>query len=157
LQRSLSSAFATLRRKHLDLPPKLQRHNSTYTSPRDEDDGESESDSPSTTARYPTNIIKLEFSNYAHINVTRCGGSTPTSWKFDYWGISYTWKKQVDENGNKSYRLFRTGSEIPCVHIVQDVLTTLEAEVESNKGGWVPPCSMWMTDDCILTAPDVAE
>jgi hypothetical protein len=158
LQRSLSSAFATLRRKKLDLPSKLQRRSSVHTSTREEDDASlSESEGPTHLARYPTNIIKLEFSNYAHIKVTRCGGSTPTSWKFDYWGNSYTWKKQVDEHGNKAYRLFRTGNDFPCIHIVQDVLTTLEAEAESAKGGWVPPCSMWMTDESILMAPDVAE
>ena|ERR1700761_376165 len=161
LHRSLSNAFANLRRRGSSQShgsPDILRRNSRHGSVNVDDQlSISEADDSRQEARYPTNVIKLEFSNYTHIDVVRCPSGPATSWKFKYWGNSYYWKRQIDEQGNRSYRLFRAGTEFPCAHIVQDVLTTLEAEQECRKGGWVPPCSLWITDDQVATSPDVAE
>lgn len=157
LKRTLSNAFAGLRRRDSiqSQAHSVSTHRDSFTMAED-DEKESERRERS-RVRYPTNKIKLEFSNYAHIDVVKCTGGPTASYKFDYWGSSYTWKKQIDEHGLRAYRLLRNGSEFPCAHIVQDVLTAHEAEEEETKGGWVPPCSLWITDDQILNAPDVAE
>jgi hypothetical protein len=63
----------------------------------------------------------------------------------------------LDDQGNKAFRLFCSGSEFPCAHIVQDVLTLDEMHDEQEKGGWVPPSSMWIVDDTVIDNPDVAE
>jgi hypothetical protein len=161
LQRSLSNALASLRRRSSSQShgnPQLSSRNSEKNSMNDDDQlSILDEDGSKQQSRQPTNVIKLEFSNYAHIDVVRCSSRSSSSWKFDYWGNAYYWKKQVDEHGNRAYRLFRSGTEFPCAHIVQDVLTTQEAATESRKGGWVPPCSLWITDDQIATSPDVAE
>jgi hypothetical protein len=37
-------------------------------------------------------------------------------------------------------------------------MTPLEAVEEESKGGWVPPCSMWISDPSVYERmPDVAE
>jgi hypothetical protein len=161
LQRSLSNAFANLRRQNSSSSssrPATSRRNSANSSMRDADqESLPDVDEPIRRPRYPTNVINLEFSNYAHINLTRCGTDSSLNWKFEYWGNQYCWKRQIDDHGNRAFRLFRAGTDFPCAHIIQDVLTRSESESESRKGGWVPPCSLWLTDEQIATSADIAE
>jgi hypothetical protein len=158
LQKSFSSAFATLRRPSdsnaTDFEP-LKRSDSGYGSIR--------SERKEASPRLPTNTIKLEFSNYAHVDVKRRGTASNKRYEFEYWGYSYAWKRHVTKEGSSeseevSYHLMRNDKSRPLAYIVPVPLTTAQVEEEQAKGGWIPPCSMWIRDDDILNAlPDVAE
>jgi hypothetical protein len=124
---------------------------------RSSQEGFSDEKVPDRHLQHPTNVIKLEFANYTHIQMTRVTSISSHLYRFEYWGKTYHWKRQLDDEGNKAFRLFCTGSEFPCAHIVQDVLTLEEMDDEKDKGGWVPPCSMWIVDDTVIDSPDVAE
>lgn len=112
-------------------------------------------------SRLPTNTMKLEFSNYAHVDVKRRGTSSSKAYEFEYWGFTYSWVRHVKRVGNSeevSYHLLRNDKTTPLAHIVPVPLTTTQKEEETLKGGWVPPCSMWINDEDIFDAlPDVAE
>jgi hypothetical protein len=158
LQKSFSGAFATLRRpaesKATELGA-LERRDSGYSSIHGE--------RKEPTTRLPTNTIKLEFSNYAHVDVKRRGAASNKRYEFEYWGFSYAWRRHVtkegsSENAEVSYHLMRNDKSRPLAYIVPVPLTTAQADEEEEKGGWIPPCSMWIRDDDILNAlPDVAE
>jgi hypothetical protein len=108
----------------------------------------------------PTNTMKLEFSNYAQVELKRRGTGSGKRYEFEYWGYHYVWKRQVKQDGDfteVSYHLVRNDKESYLAQIVPVLLTTSQAEDERSRGGWVPPCSMWLNDDDIFDSPDVAE
>ena len=168
LQRSMSSALSTLRGKS---EPKtatlesLKRHDSGYGSLSEEDfDMEDVKPLPKSASSIPipTNTTHLEFSNYAHIDVKRRGTSKSKRYGFEYWGTDYAWKRIVTKSPTHvqiSYHLedIRTGSRV--AHIMPDLMTPAEARQEAAKGGWVPPCSLYISDDRIICErlSDVAE
>jgi hypothetical protein len=166
LQKSFSSAFATFRRPTSSNGHDvggLKRSDSGYGSIHDEgeDRRAQHDDRKSISSRMPTNTIKLEFSNYAHVDVKRRGTASGKRYEFEYWGFSYAWKRHVTQDGSfeeVSYHLMRNDKSRPVAYIVPVPLTTTQAEEEREKGGWIPPCSMWIRDEDILNAlPDVAE
>jgi hypothetical protein len=132
-------------------------------------DMEEEDDSRPKSAGYvkgrallPTNTIKLEFSNYAHIDVKRRGAKSTKRYSFEHWGYGYSWKRVVTKERDQesvSYYLIRADNEKePLAHICPVKLTYDQAEEETARGGWVPPCYMRMTDDSILNAnTDISE
>jgi len=105
-------------------------------------------------ALLPTNTMKLEFSNYAHMDVKRRGAKSNKRYAFEYWGYDYSWKRIVKkEHGhdNVSYYLVREDNDKePLAHICPVRLTAEEAHEEQARGGWVPPCYMRITDEQIL-------
>lgn len=105
-------------------------------------------------ALIPTNTIKLEFSNYAHLDVKRRGAKSYKRYAFEYWGHDYSWKRIVKkECGHESvsYYLVRDDNDKePLAHICPVQLTQEEAHEEQARGGWVPPCYMRITDEQIL-------
>jgi hypothetical protein len=106
-------------------------------------------------ALLPTNTIKLEFSNYAHVEVKRRGAKSNKRYNFEYWGHHYCWKRACKKDGeveNISYHLVREDSERPLAHISPVKLTPDQAHEEAARGGWVPPCYMRITDEKILDA-----
>lgn len=113
-----------------------------------------------------TNSIKLEFSNYARVDVTRRGTSggrgkkSSKRYEFSWWGHDYTWKRHCDKTlGTVSYHLIRD-SDIsrPVAHIVPEIRTPSQVHADEMAGGWVPPCHMWISDESVLeTMTDVAE
>lgn len=111
--------------------------------------------------RLPTNTMKLEFANYAHVDVKRRGASISKAYEFEYWGFSYSWVRNVKRVGTLeevSYHLLRNDKTSSLAHIIPVPLTTAQTEEEALKGGWVAPCSMWIKDEDIFEAlPDVAE
>jgi hypothetical protein len=113
-------------------------------------------------ALIPTNTLKLEFSNYAHLDVKRRGTSASKRYSFEYWGHDYSWKriikKELDQDA-VSYYLVRDDSESePLAHICPVRLTKDEAHEEQARGGWVPPCYMRITDESILRSDtDISE
>lgn len=171
LQRSVTNALSSLRSKSENKAPSpssLVRRDSGYISDlgeEDEDDDDLASHASSAHARESPPIskssIRLEFSNYAHVDVKERGGKPSKKHDFEYWGTKYTWKRVTRKEGKfreTSYHLVVAGSSQPIAYIVPEILTTAEAEEEEAKGGWVPPCSMWISDEKILSrVTDVAE
>lgn len=108
----------------------------------------------------PTNVIKLEFSNYARVDAERKGSKNNKRYEFDWWGHRYTWKRVVEKhlNGVVSFHLIRDGQPNPVAHIVPETRSPTQVEDDERAGGWVPPCFMWINDKAILDAvTDVAE
>lgn len=107
-------------------------------------------------ALLPTNTIKLEFSNYAHIDIKRRGAKTSKRYGFEYWGHTYSWKRVVKKSADQehvSYYLVRAGDEKqPLAHICPVKLSPDQAHEEAARGGWVPPSYMRITDDRILNS-----
>jgi len=109
----------------------------------------------------PTNTTKLEFSNYAQVDVKRRGANKSKRYEFEYWGSDYTWKRVCEKDGAGkaiSYHLVK-GEDGPVVaHIVPELRSITQMRAEEDAGGWVPPCSMWISDPSVLeTLTDVAE
>ena len=185
LQRSVSNALSNLRPKsdHKTTALKsLQRQDSGYDSMSDEEDEEKSAlhtPSRADDVTIPSNTITVDFSNYAHLEVNRRGAKSSKRYDFEYWGTKYSWKRATIRSGSFneiSYHLV-DNSHNAVAHIVPVPLSNFEARDEEAKGGWVasrsasfyllrsdfvcswvPPCSMWISDDDILNrSSDVAE
>lgn len=166
LQRSMSSALSSLRSKTESknaTKSSLKRHDSGYDSLSDEDIPP-EAVKQSAKSRgipLPTNTTQLEFSNYAHLDVKRRGANTSKRYEFDYWGTNYSWKRvavRVGQFKEVSYHLIKADTEATVAHIVPATMTPAELQEEEAKGGWVPPCLMWISDQGVLDGlTDVAE
>jgi len=108
----------------------------------------------------PTNTIKLEFSNYARVDVTRRRVRGNIRYVFEWWGHRYYWKRTVDkELGLVSFHLVRDGhSSVPIAHIVPETRSPSQVLADEHAGGWIPPCAMWIADESVVTAiTDVAD
>jgi hypothetical protein len=165
LQRSLSNAissinaFTGLRTKSESTAPTLstlKRQDSGY------DSGDEDELMPrKKEALIPTNTIQLEFSNYAHVDVKRRGVKASKKYEFEFWGNDYMWKREVARSGHHkdiSYHLVNVDTLRPIAYIVPLRLTPAEAREEEEMGGWIPPCSMWISDSSVLGGlTDVAE
>lgn len=178
LQRSVSNALASIRGK-----PELKRSNtgmsnkstkssrsakrqdSGYGSEDDFDDDNSSfmSDrmSKSASLPIPTNTTKLEFSNYAHVEVKRRGTQSKKRYEFEFWGHTYAWKRVSEKDGEGkaiSYHLFKGNSAQAVAHIVPELRSPTQVREEDAAGGWIPPCSMWISDTKVVEAvTDVAD
>jgi hypothetical protein len=175
IQRSMSHAFATLRSK-----PEIMRRNSGgsishgptrqdsgYGSTGEDDlDGEvaafmGSGKGTKAAAPMPTNTTKLEFSNYAQVEVSRRGSRNNKRYEFEYWGSSYRWKRVVDKKSSEkimSYHLVDEEGGGAIAHIVPEVRSHSQIVAEEAAGGWVPPCSMWISSHAVPSvSTDVAE
>ncbi|KAG9238487.1 hypothetical protein BJ875DRAFT_39994 [Amylocarpus encephaloides] len=174
LTRSVSNALASFRKPEFkrtsSIPSAksdkglkgIQRSNSAYGSVREEDSemndfmSELKLKSPS----IPTNTTKLEFSNYAHVDVKRRGKKSSKRYEFEYWGYNYTWRRVSEkyaEGKSVSYHLHR-GEGPAIAHIVPELRSPSEIRAEDAAGGWVPPCSMWISDSSVVNSvTDVAD
>ena len=169
LQRSVSNAFASLMSKsdgRTATKTSLKRNDSGYESmSEDEDDDTLPRESPRLNSTgslpMPTNTTKVEFSNYAHVDLKRRGAKSSKRYEFEYWGTSYAWRRVVKKHGPMkviSYHLYNLQASTPVAHIVPIPMTPAEAFDEERKGGWVPPSSLWISDERILSGlTDVAE
>jgi len=168
IQRSFSSVLATLRNKNDRVMPSasLKRQDSGYSSMYgdNEDDARPESLAGEASKRaqlLPTNTIKLEFSNYAHVDVKRRGAKSSKRYDFEYWGSHYSWKRVTKRDGDRMatfYHLIRDDEGTPVAHIAPVRMSPTQAHEEAAKGGWVPPCSLWITDERIIRGmTDVAD
>lgn len=106
-----------------------------------------------------TNVVKLEFSNYARVDVARHGGKNSKRYQFEWWGHNYHWKRITDKNlGSVSFHLIQDGSSTPIAHIVPETRSPTQVLADEEAGGWVPPCHMWISDQSIVDAvTDVAD
>jgi hypothetical protein len=158
LTRSVSNALASIRGskpRRIDSglsshssqsSPSFRRQDSGYGSPPDEDS--------ETADQVPTNTVKLEFSNYAIVNVARRGARSSKRYEFEYWGHAYAWRRSLDADGSISYHLHRDDGRITA-HILPELRDANQVRAHARAGGWVPPCSMWVSD--LDAATDVAE
>lgn len=174
LQRA-STALASLVHKTESRPSTaagLKRSDSGYESVRghveEGDDEEDERSRPKSAGYFrgrallPTNTLKLEFSNYAHMEVKRRGAKSHKKYTFEHWGSNYAWKRIVKRERDQetvSYYLVRDENEKePLAHICPVRLTLSEAREEVARGGWVPPSYLRITDDKILRSDsDITE
>lgn len=106
--------------------------------------------------------MKLEFSNYAQVDIKRTGTKGNKRYDFEYWGTHYAWRKVVRKEHQAteiSYHLVKAGHERAVAYIIPSPLTATQADEEQSKGGWVAPCSMWIADGRIVERgqKDVAE
>ncbi|KAL6154822.1 hypothetical protein ACJBU6_06438 [Exserohilum turcicum] len=138
----------------------------------DDDDDDDDDDQPEARpkavgyskgrALIPTNTIKLEFSNYAHLDVKRRGAKSYKKYAFEYWGHDYSWKRIIKKEGQQetiSYYLVRDDNDKePLAHICPVRVSPSEAHEEAARGGWVPPCYMRITDEKVLNSDsDISE
>jgi hypothetical protein len=149
----------------------LKRSDSGYESVYggvDQDDDDDNDSRPKSAGYFkgralmPTNTLKLEFSNYAHLDVKRRGAKSNKKYTFEHWGYDYSWKRIVKKDHDQesiSYYLVRDDDDKePLAHICPVRLTQEEAQEEAARGGWVPPCYMRITDDKIINSDsDIAE
>ncbi|KAF2013039.1 hypothetical protein BU24DRAFT_425601 [Aaosphaeria arxii CBS 175.79] len=168
LQRA-STALANLMHKPDSRPSTaagLKRSDSGYESIRGggafdfEDDADDSR--PKTTgyakgrALMPTNTIKLEFSNYAHMDIKRRGAASNKRYGFEHWGYEYSWKRLVQrEDGQETihYYLVRSDNDKHALaHISPIQLTQDQLREERARSGWIPPCYMRITDEKILSS-----
>lgn len=103
-------------------------------------------------ADVPTNIIRLEFSNYAQVEVHRRRHGGEKQWDFEYWGEPYSWKRGVTRDEYETFCTYdlvssTTGGRL--AYIVPDQLGRDEAAIEESQGGWIPPSSMRIEDSSI--------
>ena len=174
IQRSVSNALASFRkpeskRTNSGGSPKHnpKRQDSGYASNGDEEEEDDNvdsfmsSESKSKSVPIPTNTIKLEFSNYAQVDVKRRGAKSNKRYEFEYWGSSYAWKRvsaKYNTGKSISFHLIKDDSGPPIAHIVPELRSRSQIRAEEEAGGWVPPCSMWISDQRVLSAlTDVAE
>lgn len=165
LQRSMSNALSSLRSKSeskSSMNSSLKRSDSGYGSLFEEDfDRPGASHKSRSSLPLPTNTTHLEFSNYAHIDIKRRGTKSSKRYEFEYWGTSYEWRRVERKTGNVkevSYHLVDAETSQTIAHIVPDVLTAAELSLEEAKGGWIPPCSLWISDSRVAQgSTDVAE
>lgn len=105
--------------------------------------------------------ILLEFSNYAHVELRRRGTGATKIYEYEYWSTRYQWRREFRREGDLrevSFYLVDMRSSRTIAHMVPEIMTPLEAVEEESKGGWVPPCSMWINDSSVYERmPDVAE
>ncbi|KZF25540.1 hypothetical protein L228DRAFT_236626 [Xylona heveae TC161] len=169
LQRSLSQMVASLRAKpeaKAMSAAGLKRSDSGYASVFSEADGlesrpKSAARRGSSSGPQPTKTIKLECSNYAQVDLKRRGAKASKRYDFEYWGTDYSWKREARKHGDLievSYHLVNSLKGNILAHIVPEPLSPLQVREEEARGGWIPPCSMWISDDQICEgSPDVAD
>jgi len=174
ITRSVSNAFASIGKPgfkrtnsglstHSNKTKKeMRRQDSGYGS-GDEYDGDDDffEEKKSKSIPIPTNTTKLEFSNYAHIEVKRRGAKSSKRYQFEYWGHNYFWKRVTEKDGHGkavSYHLYKEDNGPAVAHIVPEMRSPSQIREEEEAGEWVPPCSMWISDKSVLEAlTDVAD
>jgi hypothetical protein len=157
LQRSVTTAIKTLGSR-----PAFRRTNSDRSIVDQRPGSRSSDDTDYFGSRpVPTNTIKLEFSNYARVDINRRGGAKGRRYEFEWWGHRYAWRRSVDKHlgGQVSWHLVRDSNTASAVaHIVPETRSPSQVTADESAGGWIPPCFMWIADESVLDAvTDVAE
>lgn len=165
-QRSLSNALNSMRQNSSTKTPtmsSLKRNDSGYGSMHsvDFDHEPTPASEDSKSQQNTSHTMKLEFSNYAQVDVKRVGTKAGKRYEFSYWGVHYAWKRVVQHRRDHvevSFHLSKAGSEHVLAYIMPIALTRSEACEEEAKGGWIAPCSMSITDERLLKSQkDVSE
>ncbi|KUJ16537.1 uncharacterized protein LY89DRAFT_85967 [Mollisia scopiformis] len=170
LTRSMSTAFASIKpefkRTNSGLSShsrkNMKRQDSGYVSSDDYEPDFEEFMNKAKAVQIPTNTTKLEFSNYAQVEVKRRGAKSTKRYEFEYWGHDYVWKRVTKKDGSGkevSYHLYKDEGGPAVAHIVPELRSPAQIEDEERNGGWVPPSSLWISDKSITgeALTDVAE
>lgn len=116
--------------------------------------------SPGASSAPLSNDICLEFSNYARFKLTY-GTRDDKLYNFEYYGLAYAWEKipEMTLDGVQiRYTLVRLWDRTAVAHIAPMPLNEDESRMEVEKGGWIPPCTMWIADKSVAMGPgDVAD
>lgn len=108
-----------------------------------------------------SNTMLLEFCNYAHVELLRTGIASSKRYEFEYWSTKYQWRREFRREGDiceVSYHLVNLKLSRVVAYIIPEILTPLELLEEEEKGGWIPKCSMWISDSSVYERlPDIAE
>lgn len=171
LQRSVSKALHSFRGKQgvgAEHSFILNRQDSGYSSggldEEEYDHGFGLGEKTPATAK-PTNTCTLQFSNYAHVDLARRGGKASKKYDFEYWGKNYSWKRIIKPVGaydeETLYQLINNATHNVVACIEPDVLTPEMIQAEEAKGGFVPPCTMYLInsahDPVTCEMADIAE
>ena len=155
LQRSLTSALHMGRKSP-------RRADSGYESDDEADDVEAElrafTLNSEVEATIPTNTVRLEFSNYAQVEIHRQRQGHVKQYDFEYWGEPYHWKRERSiEDGETvfSYELINLRTNNCIAYIMPDKLDERQSCVETAQGSWVPPSSMRITEEISQDLGDV--
>ena len=100
-------------------------------------------------ATIPTDTIKLEFSNYALVEVkpvTTTGHSN--AYNFEYWGETYQWQCPASEN--EKYILVDLSSQTTVAQIRSERLTRRQQLEEEIEGAWIRPSKMRIIDRAVI-------
>ncbi|KAJ9609697.1 hypothetical protein H2200_006025 [Cladophialophora chaetospira] len=147
-RRSISSTLTKMNLKS------LKGKTRPRTAPEMELDAESDDDLDlfaaqlDVKATIPTDAVKLEFSNYAQVEIERVkkGGS---KYDFEYWGERYCWRRSIYLDESElvfSFELVNLASGACIAHITPDKLSQRQSRQEAAQRSWVPPCSMRLTE-----------
>jgi len=178
IERRVSNAFSTIRRKASSAASSIasirrttsnrgsissrngSRHSSFGSQGGYDDEvyGDGPGESSNVEVSIDSSIIKLEFSNYACVDIQRRGRKSSKRYKFEYWGNQYTWNR-VKTDSNYSFHLIKDGEAAnPVAHIIPELRSLSEQKQDEADGGWVQPCSMWIADKSVLDkTTDLAE
>ncbi|KIW85251.1 hypothetical protein Z517_00641 [Fonsecaea pedrosoi CBS 271.37] len=99
-------------------------------------------------ATVPTDTIRLEFSNYAQVDLER-SKTGDSKYEFEYWGERYSWKRNIYRDESElvfSFELIKSSSGVCIAHITPDKLSQRQSRQEAALGGWIPPCSLRLTE-----------
>ncbi|KAL7925664.1 hypothetical protein ACQKWADRAFT_197371 [Trichoderma austrokoningii] len=104
----------------------------------------------------PPNTLKLEFSNYARVDIVRRLGK---QYDFQWWGHSYAWRRVMDKAlGKTAFHLMRDKEVEPVAVILPEGRSPTQVEADQAAGNWIPQCYMWINDKSIIEAlTDVAD
>lgn len=123
-----------------------------------EEAASSDSDEPKLpSARpIPLNTLKLEFSNYARVDIMRRLGK---QYDFQWWGHNYAWRRVMDKAlGKTAFHLIRDKEIEPVAIILPEGRSPTQVEADQAAGNWIPQCYMWINDKSIIEAlTDVAD
>ncbi|KAE8133725.1 hypothetical protein BDV38DRAFT_180194 [Aspergillus pseudotamarii] len=163
-QRSLSSALAGLRPgssgDHSTHSSKRKRQDLGQKSAKEEEEDD-DFDVQDSRNQPLADTVMLEFSNYAHVEIKRRGAGLSKRYEFEYWCTRYQWRREHRRDGDLqevAFHLIDLRTSKTIAHLIPEILTPMEAVEEQAKGGWVPPSSMWISEDSVYEKmPDVAD
>jgi len=111
--------------------------------------------------RSELDTIELSFADHTHINLKKRGLKRSKRYEYEFWGTKYQWRRQIYHRGHlqeASYHLINIETSNSIAHITPEPRTAREAQEEEDSGGWVPPCTMQITDRRLFRSlNDVAE
>ncbi|GAB7339829.1 hypothetical protein MBLNU457_6369t2 [Dothideomycetes sp. NU457] len=135
LQQSLSNALAVFRTKSESTIPTMKR-----------------AGFGSESSQAQIDASDLDFSNYVQIEMKRRGTHSNNRYEFQYWGQDYQWAVSTQTGGlgtRTSFQLYRSNCDTALAHIVPEPQDSAEWDEERMRGGWIPRCSMWISDERI--------
>ena len=162
--RSLSNALSGLRpSKSEPRAPtlgSLKRNDSGYDSMHSLGYVDGAQTSPALGAQQHDSV-KLEYSNYAQVDVRRMGSKGSKRYEFEYWGVQYAWRRVATQTGGTedvAFRLTRAGHDKVLAHVEPVQLAPNLAAEARRRGEWIRPCRMWFADAGLAKGQkDVAE